>query len=134
MARALVLNERVARFACALSCRHRKLAGSIAAVIAPRWPIPIARQASLHTWPAFHQTVEQQVLHDEWLPLLQRLDTAGVPVRLVWGDRDPVADHVYAALLAGLLSNVTVQIIEGADHTLPTAQPDLIVELSEFLP
>lgn len=130
MSRALVLNEPFARYACALSCRHRTLAGWLASVIAPTWPIPIARQASLHTWPAFHQTIEHQVLHDEWPGLLQRLDSAGVPVSLVWGDRDPVVDHEYAVLLANSLSHVTVQIIEGADHTLPTARPELIVELS----
>ena len=129
MSRLLVLNGRIARFACGLSCRHRTVAGWIASVTAPRWPIPIARQASLHTWPAFHQAIEQQVLHDEWPALLERLDTAGVPVRLVWGDRDPVGDREYAMRLASSLTHVTVQIIEGADHTLPTARPELVVEL-----
>lgn len=130
MSRALVVSEPIARYACALSCRHRTLSGWIAAAVAPRWPSPIARQASLHTWPAFHQAVEHQVLHGEWPALLARLDAAGVPVRLVWGDRDRVADRGYGARLADSMAHVTVQIIKGADHTLPTARPELIVELS----
>lgn len=131
MAQALVLDERIARRACALSCRHRNLAGWIAAAFAPRWPISIARQSSRHTWAAFHQTLEEQVLHEAWPGLLNNLDAAGVKVVLVWGDHDPVGDHDYARMLVRDLSNIDVQIISSADHTLPTTRPDLIVAIAE---
>lgn len=130
MSRIFVLDERTARRACAISCRHRSLAGWIAAVVAPRWPIPIARNASRHTWAAYSQTLEAQVLHDDWPALVHGLDDAGVAVRLVWGDEDRVGDHDYAQELAGALAHVDVRVVAGADHTLPAARPDVIVELA----
>jgi len=129
MSRAFVIDSEIARHACALSCRHRALAGWAAAVTAPRWPVAIARQASLHTWAAYRQTIAQQVLHDDWPSLLGTVARAGITTRLVWGDRDPVGDHEFARLLADELQNVEVRIIPGADHTLPAARPSLIVEL-----
>lgn len=130
MSRILVADERTARRACTLSCRHRTLAGWIAAAVTPRWPIPIARQSSRHTWLAYSQTLEQQVLHEDWATLLRDLDQQGVTVRLIWGDGDPVGDQEYARGLADALPNINVQIESGADHTLPTARPELIIELS----
>lgn len=131
MSRIFVLDERTARRACALSCRHRALAGWITAAVAPRWPIRIARNASRHTWASFSQTLEAQVLHDDWPALLRGLDEAGVTVRLVWGDRDPIGDREYARELASALPNVDIRVIPGADHTLPAARPELIVELAD---
>ena len=130
MSRIFVLHERTARRACSLSCRHRSLAGWIAAAVAPRWPIPIARNASQHTWASYSQTLEAQVLHDDWHALLHSLDDAGVTVRLVWGDHDPTGDREYARELASALPNVDIRIIPGANHTLPAARPELIVELA----
>ena len=66
MAASLVLDQKVARSICSLNCRHRTLAGVVAAAIAPRWPVPIARQASLHTWDAYITTLEDQVLAVPW--------------------------------------------------------------------
>jgi pimeloyl-ACP methyl ester carboxylesterase len=130
MSRIFVLQERTARRACAISCRHRSVAGWIAAAVAPRWPIPIAWNATRHTWAAYSQTLEAQVLHDDWPALLHRLDQAGVPVRLVWGDHDRVGDHDYAQELASALVHGDVRVVAGADHTLPAARPELIVQLA----
>lgn len=131
MARALLHDEGLARKLCELSCAHRTLAGWAAAAIAPRWPVPIARQASLHTWEAYEQAIQQQVLHDDWLHLLQGLDRARLPVTLVWGENDPIGDADYAEQVTADLAHVEVVRIAGEDHTLPAARPDLLPALLE---
>lgn len=106
------------------------MSGWLAALIAPRWPLAVAKQASLHTWPAYHQAMEQQILDVNFAELLARLDRAGVPVLLVWGDRDTVGDREYAQAIASTLANVDVRIVPGADHSLPASHPGVIVEVS----
>ncbi|WCO68049.1 alpha/beta hydrolase [Iamia majanohamensis] len=129
MARALLIDGRLAQSLCELNCAHRNLSGCVAATIAPRWPIPIARQASLHTWEAYVQAVHQQILHADWLPLLRRLDEARIPVEMVWGDQDPIGDVGYAKQLASEIPHLTVRRIGKADHTLPASRPRLLPSL-----
>lgn len=138
LARAFRLDSRLAAGVCRFNCRHRWLAGWVAAALAPRWPVAISRQASLHTWPAYHQALEQQILHADWADMLGALDRAGVPVLLVWGDADPVGDPAYAADVAARLPLVEVEVVPGADHTLPASHPALIPDrlatLAELVP
>ncbi|CAN5613029.1 hypothetical protein BH20ACT2_BH20ACT2_24760 [soil metagenome] len=47
------------------------------------------------------------------------------------GTHDPIGDHEYAGELASALRNVDVCVIAGADHTLPAARPQLIIELAD---
>lgn len=129
MARALLIDGRLAKGMCELNCAHRTLSGWIAASVAPRWPVPIARQASLHTWEAYVQAVHQQILHDDWPTLLRSLDEARIPVEMVWGDRDPIGDVGYAERLASEIPLLTVRRISDADHTLPAARPRLLPSL-----
>ncbi len=126
MARAFLLDGDVAARACAISCRHRELSGWLAALGAPRWPVPIARQASLHTWPAYRQAMEGQILSVDWAELLASVDAAGIPLTLAWGDHDAIGDPDYARALSTGLDRVEVEIVAAADHTLPTARPDLL--------
>lgn len=126
---AFVLDPRIAGRLCELNCAHRTASGWVYAAIAPRWPLAIARQASLHTWPAYRQAIEQQLLHDDWPAVLDRLDDAGVPVTLVLGVNDHIGSHSHARRLARCHPNVDVRVIAAADHTLPAAQPELLPRL-----
>lgn len=126
MARAFLLDERVAGRLCALNCRYRTAGGWVGAALAPRWPVPVARQASLHSWAAYQAGIAEHVLHDDWRPLLARLDGEGVPVRLVWGDHDRIGDPAHARRLTDDLPHVSVETVAGADHTLPAARPDVL--------
>ncbi|HZJ27973.1 MAG TPA: alpha/beta hydrolase [Acidimicrobiia bacterium] len=126
MARALLLDERVAARACRWMCRHRRAGGWLAAAAAPRWPIPIARQASLHTWPAYQQTMQHQVLDVDWPTLLTTVGHHGVRVTLAWGRDDTIGDPSYAQGLVERLDTIDIEIITGADHTAPTARPELL--------
>lgn len=133
MAKAFALDEDVARWVCTLSCRYRTVSGWIAAAAAPRWPVPIARRASQHTWLAYRQALVEQVLEPDWPTLVGDVDRAGVRLRLIWGDEDTVGDRAYARSIAAGLENVSVDGVAGADHTLPCARPELIVEMVEQL-
>ncbi len=125
MSRALLFDEAVARRICHFNCEHRTLASYLSAIAAPRWPIPIARQASLHTWPAYIQTLTDQIIECPWNQLIGDLGTAGTPVTLIRGSRDPIGDAEHIAALADNHANVTTRAVDG-DHTLPAARPTLL--------
>ncbi len=117
MGKSLVLDRRLARAVCSLNCRHRTLAGILAAAIAPRWPLPVARQASLHTWPAYLAALEDQIINCPWRELMHALADANVPVLLICGGDDTVGDCAAVHALADEPSVVTMTV-EG-DHSLP---------------
>lgn len=125
MGRSLILDDRIARAICAFNCRHRTIAGLVSAVVAPRWPIPIARQASLHTWPAYIAALEEQIINCPWSDLVEQLAQANVPIRLIKGSRDSIGDPALLQEL-GARTGIDVTIVAG-DHTLPAANPTLLV-------
>lgn len=125
MGRSLILDDRVARAICTFNCRHRTLAGLLSALAAPRWPIPIARQASLHTWPAYISAIEEQIIDCPWGDLVDTLGQQRVSIHLVRGDRDSIGDpDVFRELAA--VAGVDSTVVDG-DHTLPSASPALLV-------
>lgn len=126
MGRSIILDRRLAHALCAFNCRHRALAGLMSAAIAPRWPIPIARQASLHTWPAYIDTLQEQIIDCPWPQLLDQLATAGIPVQLIRGDQDGIGDTPYIRGLAAR-PGIHVTTLRG-NHTLPAAQPRLLTD------
>ncbi len=125
MGRSLILDDRIARAVCAFNCRHRHLAGLLSALAAPRWPIPIARQASLHTWPAYISAIEDQIINCPWGDLVDTLVGQRVLLHLVKGDRDPIGDPDVLREL-GSLAGVDLTIVAG-DHTLPLSKPAMLV-------
>ena len=129
MARSLLIDEQIPAALCSFNCSHRTLSGWIAAAVAPRWPVPVARQASLHTWPAYRLTLTQQVIETPWIELLEQLDDQGVRIDLVWGSADRVGDTEFVESATARLDGVRIHRIEGADHTLVAAQPFLLPQL-----
>lgn len=126
MGKSLVLDDRFARAVCSFNCRHRTLAGLLSAAVAPRWPIAVARQASLHTWPAYIAALKDQIINCPWHDLLDTLAEQGVRVRLVKGDCDTIGDPDLLNAL-DTRTEVDVSIVAG-DHTLPAADPSLLVD------
>lgn len=126
MARSLILDERIARAICGLNCRHRTLGGLVSAAVAPRWPVPIARQASLHTWPAYIDALEEHVIGCPWRRLLSEVTGQDIRVDLVRGDRDGIGDSGHIERLANM-PGVETRVVPG-DHTLPAADPGLLAD------
>ena len=124
MARALLTNTRWAQAACHLNCSHRRLAGIVAAAASPRLPVPIARSASLHTWPAYRDAMDQIIRNTDWGDALRRASTADTSVALVWGEDDRIGDRDFAATLP----HVAIHTVPGAGHHLPMTHPALCLE------
>ena len=123
MTRLFVLDTEWAKRACALSCRHRTIAGWLTAAAEPRLPVHVARSVTQHTWPAYRDALRELIIDIDWRRLLHRLDTNGTRVELVWGSNDKVGDPDHARTMAG--SRSVVMIVAGADHHLPMTHSEL---------
>lgn len=124
MARAFVATTRWAQAVCRLNCRHRRIAGLIAAAAAPELPTRIARAASLHTWPAYRDAIDDVISATDWPRTLSELAATGTNVELVWGTEDRIGDRAFATTLPG----ATVDEVDGADHHLPLTHPTQCIE------
>lgn len=124
MARAFVTNTRWARAACHLNCSHRRLAGIVATAASPQLPVPIARSASLHTWPAYRDAMDQLIRDTDWEDALRRASNADIPVAVLWGEHDRIGDHDYASTLP----HVEIHTVQEAGHHLPMTHPALCLE------
>jgi pimeloyl-ACP methyl ester carboxylesterase len=124
MARLFAGNTRLAQLACHANCNHRSLAGWAAAAASPSLPVPIARKASLHTWPAYRDAIERVVSTTDWPDLARTLNERGTTVELIWGENDPIGNRDLARTLTG----AQIRIIPGADHHLPLTHPQQCIE------
>ncbi len=123
MLRLFALDTRWARWACRANCRHRSLAGWLSAITEPSLPVPVARAASLHTWPAFRDAVQDLILGTDWSGLIAELNGRGVGVHFVWGDGDTTHDRAEARSLVDRSPLVSIRVIPGAGHRLPLTHP-----------
>lgn len=126
MTRLFVLDTKWAERACALSCRHRRTIGWLTAAAEPALPMPVARAASEHTWPAYRDAMRDLVIDTDWQALLRELDDNGTSIELVWGANDNVGDPDYAATIIGSGSSITR--VANADHHLPLSHPAICGE------
>jgi len=125
MTRLFALDTAWAERACAISCRYRRAAGWLGAMSEPGLPVPIARGASLHTWPAYRDSMRHLVLETDWSGLLAELDARGTRVELVWGSEDRVGDQAYARALTEGSAHLGVTSVRDADHHLPMTHPEI---------
>ncbi len=124
MARLLAGSNRVARATCRLNCRNRTLAGWLAAVATPALPVPIARRASLHTWAAYRDAIEDVVAGTNWVDLARTATGNGTTITMTWGTRDSIGDRNTARTIDG----VEVHTVEDAGHHLPLTHPDICID------
>lgn len=127
MARLFVLDTGSAQRACALSCAHRRAAGWVAAGLAPRHPVPVARSAALHSWPAYRDAMNQLVIGTDWADLLDEL-ASSTAVVFARGSGDLVGDPAAVQALAMVRDNTEIVTIPGAGHDLPMSRPDMCVD------
>jgi pimeloyl-ACP methyl ester carboxylesterase len=127
MARLFAFDTEMASRACAVSCRHRTVAGWLSVLAEPRLPVPVARAAPLHTWPAYRDAVRHLVIDTDWDGVITACADAGIETRLVWGDRDRIGDRTRALEIASGAGLTTVVTISGADHRLPMTHPQTCI-------
>ena len=121
MTKLFVANTTWARMACEINCAYRTPAGLAAAALTPSLPLPIARAASLHTWPAYRDAMEHLVARTDWSHSLRAVGAGGTTVELTWGSHDRVGDRDHASTLPA----ASVRIIAGAGHHLPLTHPEI---------
>lgn len=111
MARLFLLDTGWAHVLCRLSCSNRTLSGIAMAAASPCLPVTVTRQASLHTWDAYRQSISGLVLDADWSSLL----SIEVPLTIVRGLNDHIGERRY---LAEVSPHATFKEIEGAGHHL----------------
>lgn len=130
----LALDTPISRAACKWMCTHRMTASWLAPGVEPRLPIYLARRGVLHTWPAYHATMETIVLQSPWQEALAILAAEHVPVVLANGDRDPVPVAGRADHLATQFPNLQSHTHPSAGHDLPIAEPNWCIALLAAVP
>ncbi len=125
--RLFALDTNAAQIACAWMCRHRQLAGWLAASANPWLPVPIARAGTQHTWASYVGALEGVLLRDDVETPLGTLAQAGVEVVLCVGSEDHITDAAYAEELASKHPGCELRVA-GGNHHLPLVAPAWCVE------
>jgi pimeloyl-ACP methyl ester carboxylesterase len=118
------LHTPLAERTCALMCEYRSTAQWLWTAVSPQWPVRLARQGVLHTWPAYLGGMEGLIIRGEWESAIRRLDGRQVPVLLVDGAQDPVPVAGRAERLAKSYRCVDTARHPSAGHDLPAAYSD----------
>lgn len=111
----------------ASSCRHPGLTGWLTTAISPELPVPIARSRSSRTWDAYRRAVTGLVVETDWRSLAAGVADAGVPIRLVWGESDPLGNRALARALARSRPTIVVETVGGAGPDLPISHPSACI-------
>lgn len=114
----------VAERICGWMCEHRRLARTLWPILAIRWPVPVAADGVLHTWPAYRGSLQSLVLDSDYDAALATLNQRGIPVRLLNGDTDGVPVTGRAEASAATHANTSAIIIAGGDHGVPLSHPE----------
>lgn len=121
MGRLFALDTKWAERACRINCINRDVSGRAMALMAPKWPTQISRQASRHTWEAYKQSLRSLVLEFNW----SRVLPASAPVTIFHGADDPIGDRTYTKKIAGTANIIDVP---GADHHVALEHPELLFD------
>lgn len=125
--RALSRDTPIARRMCRWNCDHRAASGWLSAALAPRFPIPVSRAVSLHTWAAFRGAFDGVILNPSWERQIHSLGSHGIPLHLTVGDADPLLVPGRTEELATAIDSVTSYAWAG-DHHLPLTRPERAVD------
>lgn len=116
MARLMADDLRLGRRICGFMCDHRELARSVAPLLAPRLPAPVAADGVDHNWDSYSGTFRVVVNENrarEWASEM------GSRLTLIYGadDRSCPPSTAIATLRDGMTAQPA--IIGGCDHHLP---------------
>ncbi len=115
------LESPLAHWTCSTMCALRPAAQWLAVAISPAWPVQIARQGVLHTWPAYLGGMNGILLRPGWREAIEALSAREVPIVLANGADDPVPVAGLADELAAQLPYVRPVIHPEAGHDLPVS-------------
>ena len=116
----LAYGRPAAERACRFTCRHRRLVATVARLARRRLPTAIISDGLEHTWASHSQTFASFVLAapgDAWIAATQ------APIRLLAGELDRVLDLRHLETVARRHDHVSLEVVSGADHDLPSLGP-----------
>ena len=113
----------LARWTCAMMCRYRAGFQWISVALSPQWPVHLARQGVLHTWPSYLGGMKGIILAGGWEQALTELDTRGIEVVLAEGSGDPVVVEGGGRHLVARYRSVSWALHARAGHDLPVTHP-----------
>jgi len=121
LARLFGLDTRWAELACTLLCQHhRRTAARLAARLRPDLPAALSADAVEHSWESFSETLARVVLAADAARWLDQID---VPVRVIAGSDDPLADIPFLEELAQRHAGLDLAVWPDAGHDLPLTDP-----------
>lgn len=109
---------------CRFTYRYRRLSTIVARLVRRRLPTAVVTDGLKHTWASYSQTFASFILAapgDSWIAATR------TPIRLVAGQQDRVLDHQHLESVVRLHDHVSLEVVAGADHDLPLAQPDIVL-------
>ncbi len=119
----LVWSDRpIAQRVRAWQSRHRWAAGWMMVALGPKYPVPVARAASDHTYDGYLGSLESLVLGPPWPELFANVDA---PVTVFRGTEDTVGRR---GALVSVGRDARIVDIDGADHHVPITHPHLLFE------
>ena len=111
----------LAAVTCTLMCRYRSVFQWVSVVLSPQWPVHLARQGVMHSWPSYLGGMKGLIICGGWEEVITRLDERGVEVVLAEGRRDPVPVEGRSRELANRFSCVKAAFHPTAGHDLPVS-------------
>lgn len=121
--RLFALEGPLAHSTCRWMCAHREAAAILAVLLKLEWPVQLARQGVLHTWPAYLGGLRGIIMAARWRDALAELDRRGIDVVLAAGDPDPVPVPGRATALTQQFGCVRAVGHPTAGHDLPISYP-----------
>ncbi|MBK5233023.1 MAG: alpha/beta hydrolase [Thermoleophilia bacterium] len=85
------------------------------------------------TYPAYHQSFEEQDDYSDEVPLNQRLEKTGKPLLIIFGAEDQIFSAREALSAYAAIPGVTTKLIEGSGHSPQIEAPEeTATEISAF--
>lgn len=132
LAWATVARPRLGRLICTAMCHTRPVWSALLPLLTPHTPADIARDAVLHTWPSYSQTLRNVLIAQHVDEDAARVAAAGMPVRLLHGTADRAAPPEAARRLAARW-HWPLQRLAGRTHQLLVIAPDACAALLQHL-
>lgn len=127
--RFFALESPLSAAACEAMCRLRSVAQWVAVAISPQWPVRLARQGVLHTWPAYLGGMNGIIRAPGWCEAMAGLNARRVPMILADGVDDLVPVPGRGSALARRFDYLTTRLHPRAGHDLPISYPAWCVDL-----
>ena len=122
------LDTRLAQVTCRLICRYPSIARPIYHRVRPKLPTDVLEGSMQHSWWSYVAAMRSIILDVPWLAAIDELGEAAVPVNITAGSDDTAVDHELMRAFASRIPTCSFDVLDGMDHDLPIAHPQLCVD------